>query len=68
MLMIWKWNTGSIVYGYADKGVDCAISANDGVGIMVLNDKGESLFYATMGELRKLATFQGYHNPNVKAA
>lgn len=64
MLQIWKWlSTGDIVYGYADKGIDCVIGANDSVGIMVLDAEGKTLFYATQGELKKLASFQGYHNP-----
>jgi len=66
MLQVWKWiSTGDIVYGYADKGIDCVNCANDSVGIMVLDACGRTLFYAKQGELRKLASFQGYHNPNV---
>lgn len=63
MLQIWKWiSTGEIVYGYADKGLDCVIGANDSVGIMVLNGEGKRVLYCTQGELKRLASFQGYRN------
>lgn len=63
MLQVWVWiSTGDIVYGYADKGIDCVIGANDSTGIMVLSKEGKSMFYCTQGELKKLASFQGYRN------
>lgn len=61
MLQLWKWiSTGEMVYGYADKGIDCVIGANDSTGIMVMDMNGRTMFYCTQGELRKLADFYGY--------
>lgn len=63
MLQIWIWNSNKqMVYGYADKGLDCPCPENDHVGIMVLDTNGKSLLYCTQKELKSLASFQGYRN------
>jgi hypothetical protein len=65
MLQVWRWiSTGQIVYGYADKGLDCVTTENDDIGIMVLSLTGQTLCYCTQRELKQLASFQGYHKAN----
>lgn len=69
MLQIWIWNsTRAMVYGYADKGLDCVHGNNDNVKIMLIDTNGKSLLYLKQSELKKLASFQGYHNTKVNAA
>ena len=63
MLQIWKWiSTGAVVYGKVD-GVDLPIRANDNANVNVISPEGVVILRCTQGELRKLASFQGYTTP-----
>lgn len=61
MLQIWQWiSTGTMILGYADKGIDCPITVNNDIGIMLMDMRGNTLMYIKQGELRQLANFMGY--------
>ena len=64
MLQLWVWiSSGQVYYGKAD-GVDLPLAANDTVMVNVLNKAGVVVLRCSQGELRKLASFQGYTNPD----
>lgn len=64
MLQLWIWlSNGNTYYGKAD-GMDVPSPANDTVMVNVLNKAGVVVLRCSQGELRKLASFQGYINPS----
>lgn len=64
MLQLWVWlSSGQSYYGKAD-GVDLPSPANDNIMVNVLNKQGTVVLRCKQGELRKLASFQGYVNPD----
>lgn len=64
MLQLWVWlSSGKVYYGKAD-GMDLPSPANDAVMVNVLNKDGVVVLRCSQGELRKLASFQGYTNPD----
>lgn len=64
MLQLWVWlSSGKVYYGKAD-GMDLPSPANDAVMVNVLNKNGVVVLRCSQGELRKLASFQGYTNPD----
>lgn len=64
MLQLWVWlSSGKVYYGRAE-GMDLPSPANDAVMVNVLNKDGVVVLRCSQGELRKLASFQGYTNPD----